>query len=215
MVAGAIGLARPERFGTLTLVGDDWQQVRARMFRLAYDIRQSRRHLQWCWHVEANPAGTGHHVHFWQRGQWIAQAALVSMARRRGMGEVVDIRRWKAKGGAAVTYGVKLAGINYGVKDVERDDTMPRYLADNGGRLVHASRGWWLRRDGTACGQRAAMKEAARVGGGGAELTWSRLRRVDVARAREWAIVSGRVRSGEVARRTRPNDWERVRRGGL
>ena len=171
-VAGAVALAAPERFGTLTLVGEDWQAIRGRMRRLRYDLGQSVGRLQWCWHVEGNPAGTGHHVHFWQRGDFIPQAELSRMAKRRGCGGVVDIRRWRATPGRAVGYGVKMTGVFYGIKTSEDAAGMSAYLDTNGGRLVHASRGWWLDRNGAPCTQRTAMEEATRSSGLDDEGPW-------------------------------------------
>lgn len=165
-VAGAVALASPERFGTLTMAGDTWQVVRGRLKRLQHRIRASVPESRWCWHVEPNPAGTGQHVHFWQRGGFIPQQALTNLAKREGMGGVTDIRRWKLKPGTAVGYGVKLTGVFYGLKTSEAEGGMSTYLAANGGRLVHASRGWWRDRQGVTCTQRAAMRSWAEVGQG-------------------------------------------------
>lgn len=157
LVGGAISLAMPERFGTLTQVGNDWQTVRARMKRIAYDLRAAVPEWSWCWHVEPNPKRTGHHVHFWQRGGYVPQALLSRVADSRGCGGVADVRTWKAPTRAGTTYGVKMAGVSYGLKMTEASASQLAYLAANGGRLVHASRLFWRDNIGKACGQRAGM----------------------------------------------------------
>ncbi len=159
-VGGAITLAGPERWGMLTQVGDDWQTVRARFKRLTYDLRASGVQLAWCWHVEPNPAGTGHHVHYFQRGDFVPQRLLSNLADRRGMGRVATVKRWRPTE-AATTYGVKLAGASYGLKLAGKVETMDGYLAANGGRMVHASRGFWRNREGEQVGQREAMRSWA------------------------------------------------------
>jgi hypothetical protein len=141
----------------LTQVGNDFPTVRARMKRATYDLRGMGVELAWCWQVEPNPAGTGHHVHYWQRGSFVPQHLLSKVAVRRGMGRVATVQRWRPTQ-AATTYGVKLAGVRYGLKLAEESDTMSGYLAANGGRLVHASRGFWRNREGEHVGQREAMK---------------------------------------------------------
>jgi hypothetical protein len=156
-VGGAITLAGPQRWGMLTQVGEDWQMVRARMNRLRYQLRGCGIELSWCWHVEPNPAGTGHHVHYFQRGGFVPQSLLSELADREGMGRVATVQRWRPSQ-AATTYGVKLAGVRYGLKLAEESDTMNGYLSANGGRLVHASRGFWRNREGEQVGQREAMK---------------------------------------------------------
>ena len=106
LIGGAIALARPERMVLLTQVGNDFQTVRARLKRLAYDLRQTGAEVEWSWHVEPNPKGTGHHVHAWQRGDFIPQSHLSRLADKRGMGPVVRIRKWETRG-SSVGYGVK------------------------------------------------------------------------------------------------------------
>ena len=154
-VAGALGRAEPERLITLSQVGDDWQQRRGRMKRLAYCLRKDlgARH-QWAWHVEPNPKATGYHAHCYQRGDFITQRSLSRLADRCGMGRVVDIRKFeRPKGTAGIHYGLKLVGIDYGLKLTAAGQMMATYLEANGGRLVHASRGFF---DG---GLRAAMRQ--------------------------------------------------------
>lgn len=174
LIAGAISLAGVERMGTLTQVGNDWQTVRNRMKRVAYDLRRNRE-LHWAWHTEPNPKGTGHHVHFFQRGDFLPQAELSRVADNRGMGKVADIRKWETKGKSG--YGLKLAGIGYGLKQAQGEATMRTYLRANGQRLVHSTRGFWKDLDGQAVSQREAMVAwAKRAGTSGDEDHWQLVR---------------------------------------
>lgn len=156
--AGAIGLAEPERFFTLTLVGDQWQTVRDRMKNLRCDLSKEVGPFEIAWHVEPNPLGTGHHVHAWQRGRFVRQAVLSRCADRRGMGRVADIRKWKPIGGPSVTYGLKLAGIGYGLKMTESTDSFDLFMRSNGERFVHASRNYWRNAEHERCSLREARQ---------------------------------------------------------
>jgi hypothetical protein len=72
-----------------------------------------------------------------------------------------------------VTYGVKMAGVTYGVKMAQESEARQlAYLKANGGRLVHASRGWWRNGDGQACGQRDAMAAWRRLRGDDSDARW-------------------------------------------
>jgi hypothetical protein len=63
-----------------------------------------------------------------------------------------DIRRFRRRGGPKVSYGVKLAGVDYGLKLIERQDALEVYLECNGGRLCHHSRRFFADENGQACG---------------------------------------------------------------
>jgi hypothetical protein len=159
----AIADSAPERFLTFTLVGEDWQTVRGRMKRLRYEIVQELGRCDWVWSVEPNPARTGHHVHGWQRGDFLLQARLSEMATRRGMGMRVDIQRWHERGGE----GYALKGVGYGMKGSEADVAAETFLRVNGGRLTHASRGFF--RDGVRA---AEARGVARARANGEAQTW-------------------------------------------
>jgi hypothetical protein len=105
LIGGAVTLASPERWGMLTQVGDDWPTIRNRMKDLRYDLgRVLREPFHWCWHCEPNPAGTGHHVHYWQRGPYVAQREFARLADGAGLGRVATIQRWRPSTRATV-YG--------------------------------------------------------------------------------------------------------------
>lgn len=165
----AIASAGPERSYLLTLVGTDWQEVRKRVFRFRYFVRQTAgKGWHDCWHVEPNPSGSGeHHVHglAWG-GSFVRVEAFRSAAVRSGCGSWVGLRRIRSES-AASFYGVKLAALAasaYSVKGAGGD--LETFLDANGGRVVHASRGFW--RDGAGSslpGIRAAVAAArGRVG---------------------------------------------------
>lgn len=113
------------------------------MRRLRYDLATSGVMVSWCWHVEPNPAGTGHHVHYWARGDYIPQALLSTKADGVGMGEVATVQQWTAPDLVAAGYGLKMAGVGYGLKGTQQEAQFGCYVRCNGGRLVHTSKGWW------------------------------------------------------------------------
>lgn len=162
--AGAIGLAEPERFVTLTQVGNDWQTVRARMGRVAYDLRKALgNYLEWAWTVEVNPEGTGHHVHLFQHGAFIPQRLLSHLADYNGMGRVADIRKWEPQGTLSSAYGLK--GLLYPSKGALGEvDALGVFLEANGRRLIHATRGYFR-----YCGRHLGLEDARRM--------WSVVRR--------------------------------------
>lgn len=181
-IALALALAQPTRAIRFSLVGDDWQTARARIARVRYDMVDAGYAVQWAWHREPNPAGTGHHVHAWQRGDYVPQRALQRICERRGLG-IPYIERLKQSTSDRRGIGYGLKGIRYGLKGAESTEQRATYLAVNGGRLVHASRGWWLDRAGAPCGQREAMRAATRsVEPDG---TWTLVRVSDLERAAE------------------------------
>jgi hypothetical protein len=130
----AIKHSRPERFITLTLVGDDWQTVRNRVKAFRYTVTKLVGSAELVWNVERNPRGTGHHVQAWQRGDFLEQRDLSRLAERYGMGKRVDIRRWEPGG---ERYALKEA---YAVKQTGEAE---RFLGMNGGRLTHQTRGYF------------------------------------------------------------------------
>lgn len=159
LVAGAIALARPERAVRFSLVGDDFQTTRNRVKRVTYQLRKRGYEWQMAWHREPNPKGTGHHTHGWQTGDYVPQALLQEVCQTEGLG-LPWIERMKQETGA-VGYGLK--GVHYGLKMTDADAQAQTYLQANGGRLVHATRGFWRDEHGNPCGQRAAMKAYARL----------------------------------------------------
>lgn len=132
-------VGKPSRLVTLTLVGDRIEVIRDRVKKVHHELRGAGYPLESWWVVEANPRGTGHHVHALVRSGYIPQAVLSEIADYRGMGFRVDIRKLdrEERGGA---YLVKEVAAAYLVKGRERID---RFLAINGGRYGHHTRGFF------------------------------------------------------------------------
>jgi hypothetical protein len=183
-IAQAVGYTQPERFVRLSLVGDTWQERRGRIRRWRYFVRQDGYAWQDVFFVERNPKGTGFHAHLYQHGDWVPQAVLQEHAQRSGMG-FPDIRRWREVDHGGYAYGLKSA-TGYGLKGAARSESLTGYLADNGGRLFHASRDFWRSPDGTKL---AGWKEAY-VNARGSGDRWAFVRSLeDVPRTLEaaWA----------------------------
>jgi hypothetical protein len=185
LIGQAIGQAKPERMIRLSLVGDDWSVIRPRVFRFRYEIVQSGyRNFHWVWSIEPNPKGTGHHLHGYQRGEFVPQRVVCRVADSVGMGANSDIRKWRPRGDGSVTYNSKLAlGSTYGMKLVERSESLNRYLDCNGGRLVHASRGFWLDASGKPTTQKGAIESWRNARGEGDNGRWELFHRSHLARA--------------------------------
>ena len=89
-LSGAIRLARPNGFGLLTAVGDDWPTVRSRMNGFRRMLRR-RFEVVDAFHVEPNPRGTGNHVHMWLRGDDVSASAMSEFASRAGFGAFANM----------------------------------------------------------------------------------------------------------------------------
>lgn len=135
----AMAWARPQRRFELTQVGDDWGTVRARVKRFRHSMEKRGYPWEHSWMVEPNPAGTGHHVHGYQKGNYVPQAVISEVAAREGMGRVTYV---KAMAGSRATgYGLK--ALTYGLKGASREESHGLHLEVNGGRLSHHSRGFY------------------------------------------------------------------------
>lgn len=212
--AAAIAYAAPEREVTLTQVGNDWATIRYRVNKVCELLRREGLTVLWDWHVEPNPKGTGHHVHGWQKGSYLPQALLSEVAEKAGCGRVTHVSRLRdvAKAG---TYGLKgLAAAGYGLKGVSDP---AEYLTNNGGRLSHHSRGFYLSPSGATIGVRLAEKLGVRAlyGQDDEEHSWTLVRETSLAsveRVRAMATArASATRSGGTgpsstagARRTSP-----------
>ena len=171
-VAGAIGLAAPERMVRLSLVRERWRDTSWRLRNVVEDIRAEGYRFEYCVHVEPNPAGTGHHAHMYQKGDYVPQAYLQERSQAHGFG-IPDIRKFVRRGGPKVAYGLKLAGIDYGLKLASRQDSLDSYLGVNGGRLCHHSRRFFADESGSSCGLGEGRKAWRRLAFGEQEAeTW-------------------------------------------
>lgn len=157
-VATAIEMANPAWGFTLTGLDETWAVNHPSLAKVMRSMRDTYQ-VTVAWHLEENPRGMGCHLHGWGRGARPDEGVLSEMAGRAGLGQVVAVK--SARG----YYG-------YGMKEVtalvEEDDVrvikppLDRYLDRNGGRLVHASRGFWVDRNGRPTDLRGALRESAR-----------------------------------------------------
>lgn len=132
-------VGKPSKLLTLTLVGDSIEVIRSRVKRFRYRVKEAGHDLEMWWVVEANPRGTGHHVHALARAEFIPQSLLSDIADREGMGFRVDIRALE-QNEVAAPYLVKEVAAAYLVKG--RED-IERFLRINGGRYGHHTRGYF------------------------------------------------------------------------
>lgn len=158
----AISLSKPSRAILLTQVGNDFQTIRARMNRLKYMLEQEiPSPIEWVYSTEPNPAGTGNHVHAWERGKsMIPQALLSSSAVVAGMGGFARINKIRSNVGAS-KYGLK--GLGYGLKGAMQSDAARSYMKENNGRLTHQSRGFFTDVAGESVPVRISEREAGRL----------------------------------------------------
>jgi hypothetical protein len=157
----------------LSLVRERWRDTSWRLRNVVEDIRAEGYRFEYCVHVEPNPAGTGHHAHMYQKGDYVPQAYLQERSQAHGFG-IPDIRKFVRRGGPKVAYGLKLAGIDYGLKLASRQDSLDSYLGVNGGRLCHHSRRFFADESGSSCGLGEGRKAWRRLAFGEQEVeTWA------------------------------------------
>ena len=142
MTATAIAMAEPTHIITLSPVDTTWADIRSRLNAWNRLMRASTNAWEACAHVHLNEGATGQHMHAFVRGSNITTEDVQTAAVTVGMREHVDIQ-------ATTRYSC----FNYGMQDVfdtidmaydEAAAKVDQYLAINGGRLTHASRGFWL-----------------------------------------------------------------------
>ena len=170
-VAGAIGLAEPERLVRFSGLRASWAENQWRLEKVVSEVRQAGFVFEYCLHCEWNPKETGYHGHLYQVGAFVPQTFLQSCCLRHGFG-FPDIRKFRRRGGAEVTYGLKLAGLDYGLKLSLRQEALERYLEVNGGRLSHQSRHFFRNLDGERCGLTEARAAFRSLRADGVESAW-------------------------------------------
>ncbi|PYF99067.1 hypothetical protein SAMN05216184_10990 [Georgenia satyanarayanai] len=127
-------------------------------------LRGSVAPVEAVYHVEANPGGTGNHMHLWVRSSRLPRRAVASAVACAGFGTVFDVRRVElpAEGQRlqATTYGMK-ACLQRPAGATGLWPAAEQYLTLNGDRLEHHTRDFYLDRSGSpAGGVRAAIREA-------------------------------------------------------
>lgn len=131
--------------------------------------------------VEAGARTGMVHLNLFWHGEFVPQAFLVEVARALGWGARVSVNKWEPVKAGSSGYGMKEARSHstsgYGMKEARAtgatsptlsDNLQPAqaaFLARNGGRLMHTTRGFW--RDGkggeSLGNQRAAFRAAMRA----------------------------------------------------
>ncbi len=158
--SAAIALAEPEHFVLLTDVGEAWPTIKVRLNRYRQALRKAGQLVQDAYHVEPNPNGTGHHVHQWAWGGQVDGSSVACAASSAGLGSFTSIKTAYTPSSGRLSYGLKTI-IQGGPECGEMPAMAQRYLEVNGGRLVHATRGFW--RDGASGGRLAGVRAAAVV----------------------------------------------------
>ncbi|RKT79211.1 hypothetical protein DFJ68_2675 [Terracoccus luteus] len=146
-VGGAIGLARPDRLITLTHVGRTWATIQSRMTYFRRVLTRRDLPLEYAWHVEPDPdpASPEHHVHLWSHGADPSRGDIAAAAIAASMGPVCDVRSVEVPTDGRIptlAYGMKTCEPPHGLMSQLWPEA-ERYLAANGGRLVHPTRGFW------------------------------------------------------------------------
>ena len=121
----------------LPTTGDalDWDRTRHQVRDLTRRIRAAGLTWEWAWAVEANPGGTGFHLHGVQHGSYIAQRQLETM----WGGRRVDIRAVQRERAASYITKEIATVCAYTTKSAG-DGGVGHHLALNGGRPLHWSR---------------------------------------------------------------------------
>lgn len=144
----ALGVVKPSRYAVFTLLSGDWQTDRASINALFRALDRKGYRLRAAYTIEENPKKTGFHLNVWWWGPDVPQQLLSDVAQSVGWGEVVYVERWRS--GRRDGYGLKDA-LGYGMKDAVGSsvasptltENQETYLRINGGRLLHARRGFW------------------------------------------------------------------------
>lgn len=155
LIARALALAEPQRAVRFSKVPNDWKRAQRAIKRTTELLRAEGFQWRWAYHIEPNPRQVderSNHLHGWQHGDYVPQRALQEICRRSGLG-IPYIERVKQQTGRGGSVGYGLKGLRYGMKH----DDLDTFLDLNGGRLVHASYGFW--RDGSD-GERLTLESA-------------------------------------------------------
>lgn len=171
--AAAAALAAPTHFLTLTRTGPAFPAIRRAMNRFRECCCRLGSHFEWFWAAEGNPRRSGTHVHGWLRLTVGVDVEVAhEAAGRAGLGPVLELAEAKGPMGAR---GGRLEGVDQAVYVLKETLTGPaggltltasqdKFLELNGGRLGHASRGFWTDRFGRRLpGVREAERQADRL----------------------------------------------------
>lgn len=150
-IGRAIEMTKPEFFITVTRAGDDWATVHQRMTKARDRLRRRGIRVNWIYFVEPHSQLPSLHIHAWVWGLDLGQLLTMrAVLRDLEMGPRIHIDpAWRY----SKHYPMKMV-LNDGADGA-------RFLQINGGRLFHASQGFWRDPTGrTLHGQRAAIRAA-------------------------------------------------------
>jgi hypothetical protein len=159
-ISGALGLAEPDLLLTVTLLPPDWLQIRRLLNALMASLRRRSPKFQWAYTVEANRSGDRAHAHAWVRGPRLRRVELADIAASAGVGSVHQVPTFSR--GQALGYTLKEVGLSPTLPVGEALAQQATFWHLNGGRLVHATHGFWRDRDGAA----STLRRAKRLGRG-------------------------------------------------
>jgi hypothetical protein len=136
----AAAWVRPERMVGLSELPEGFAQARKQLNDLATRLRRRGYEWEWFWAIEANPAGTGYHLHAVQKGSYVPQARLQEMCGNR-IPHIQAIRRGES--GQAAAYLAKGATSYLTKGGLHGLDGYYQHLLLNGGVGAHWSRGYF------------------------------------------------------------------------
>lgn len=154
----AIGVVGPTQAILLTGGAMDWSTNQRKLNRFRSQVRRRVGRYEDVAHVERNPSALGTHLHLFAWGDHLDGETVRTCARLAGFGDWAGVEPIRTANGKALAYGLKvvISGSNEG-PDLPGDSR--DYLDLNGGRLGHATRGFWRDHDGRPV---KGWREAAR-----------------------------------------------------
>ncbi|MFT5435299.1 MAG: hypothetical protein ACI9OJ_006016 [Myxococcota bacterium] len=155
--------ARPTHFVTIKLLPGEPDADHKVMAKMRKRLNRRGVEFEWAWVIEENRFNTGTHAHAYVRAhQGIDQEVWENVA--EGIGVELHVQDHLSTPGGS-RYGLKSIlradpdyveaevfcsiGMNDSI-DSSADTAVALHLLRNGGRLVHASRGFWMDADGHA-----------------------------------------------------------------
>lgn len=144
-IVRAVGAAEPTAFLTLTLAGDEFSLIQTRMRNLHRSLKRSGWPMEWVWLVECNTSSKHlHHVHGLAHGSVPDEGTFIEHAQRSGFGLQSEISSVKSiPQAAAYLWGMDTYKRPAGKPRKHRVIDVPHFLAMNGGRFQHSTRGFW------------------------------------------------------------------------
>lgn len=156
----AIRLAEPEWGIVITRVGNDFDSIRRAVADMLRQLRKMGCLIEMAWAAEANPKGDGVHVHGWARAADDPSEFVDRIAPNRH-GVVLSQPIWQPEG--PFTYPVKTVVQLNGTPLKTAQPIFDNFMALNGNRLTHHTRGFYRNEHGKRVGAKEATRAARRV----------------------------------------------------